>query len=281
MFYIYIDMKFASFDVGIKNMAYCIFDCSGTRANIVEWNVINLMDKEVKHICNQTTKNKICKKKAVYRKGNLFFCNKHAEKSDYFLPNTKFSYTNLKKLKKDELILLGTSQLISFDVNENKDKILEDIFTFYNSKSLEEISKKKQKASEVNLVVLGRKIKEEFNKIDNLQNLDKVVIENQISPIATRMKTIQGMLAQYFIMNYENIQIDFLASSGKLKGFAKMNENENSEYKQHKKDAIFYCRQFLEKEEYKDWKFILDNDKKDDLADCFLQGIWYFNEKMK
>ena len=108
MFYIYIDMKFASFDVGIKNMAYCIFDCSGTRANIVEWNVINLMDKEVKHICNQTTKNKICKKKAVYRKGNLFFCNKHAEKSDYFLPNTKFSYTNLKKLKKDELILLGT-----------------------------------------------------------------------------------------------------------------------------------------------------------------------------
>ncbi len=54
-----------------------------------------------------------------------------------------------------------------------------------------------------------------------------------------------------------------------------------SNYKQHKKDAIFYCKKFLEKPQYNSWNWILDNEKKDDLADCFLQGIWFFNEKMK
>ena len=41
-------MKYISFDVGIKNMAYCVFDCSGSKESphIVDWNILNLMDKE-------------------------------------------------------------------------------------------------------------------------------------------------------------------------------------------------------------------------------------------
>ena len=43
------------------------------------------------------------------------------------------------------------------------------------------------------------------------------------------------MLMQYFIVSYENINIETLSSSGKLKGFEKMNTDLSSEYKQHKK----------------------------------------------
>ena len=50
-------------------------------------------------------------------------------------------------------------------------------------------------------------------------DITHVVIENQLSPIANRMKTIQGMLAQYFIMIDENIDIQFISSSNKLKQF--------------------------------------------------------------
>ena len=32
--------RIVSFDVGIKNMAYCIFDLSGELFNIHDWNVL-------------------------------------------------------------------------------------------------------------------------------------------------------------------------------------------------------------------------------------------------
>ena len=53
-------MKLISFDIGIKNMAYCIFS-SDLSANfkIVSWNVLNLMDSvEPEHICSCKNKPK-------------------------------------------------------------------------------------------------------------------------------------------------------------------------------------------------------------------------------
>ena len=39
-------MKLISFDVGIKNMAYCIFQItSGSPPSILDWNVLNLLEK--------------------------------------------------------------------------------------------------------------------------------------------------------------------------------------------------------------------------------------------
>ena len=53
---------------------------------------------------------------------------------------------------------------------------------------------------------LYSRYKTEFDKIDKLKDITHIIIENQISPIATRMKTIQGLLTQYFIMKYNNAQ---------------------------------------------------------------------------
>ena len=88
------------------------------------------------------------------------------------------------------------------------------------------------------------------------------------------------MLMQYFIMRHDNdIIIEFLSSAGKLKGFEKQNENVESEYVQHKKDAVFYCSQFLETARFSSWKHVLETKKKDDLADCFLQGIHWLKRR--
>jgi hypothetical protein len=136
-----------------------------------------------------------------------------------------------------------------------------------------------------------------------------VIIENQISPIANRMKTIQGMLAQYFIIKDENIIIDFVSSSNKLKQFTNVSitkpenilentmkpaenstkkpvENnvekniKNPDYKKHKIDGVSYCSRILSKNDsFEQWRTSLDTKKKDDLADCFLQGLWYLKQK--
>ena len=51
-------------------------------------------------------------------------------------------------------------------------------------------------------------------------------------------------------------------------------------YKQHKQDSIIICSQFLNKNEHlKGWITSMNSPKKDDLADCFLQGIWYLKHK--
>ena len=68
-------MKTISFDIGIKNMAYCVFDCS-TNVDILEWKVINLMDEQrTPPICSceiipksKKAQIKPCKKIAKYTK---------------------------------------------------------------------------------------------------------------------------------------------------------------------------------------------------------------------
>ena len=273
-------MKYISFDVGIKNMAYCVFDCSGSKESphIVDWNILNLMDKEDEFFCSALTKSgKICNKKGKYSKDNDIFCQTHAKKSGYLFPCSPCVFRKLKKIELSAIV----EKYIPDRKNESRDILLQLVIEYYENNSMKQIKKGKKTASNTYLMTIGKNIKSQCDNKESMRTLDNVIIENQISPIANRMKTIQGMLMQYFIMSYENINIETLSSSGKLKGFEKMNTDLSSEYKQHKKDAIFYCNKYLEKDLYKSWThFFREHNKKDDLADCFLQGIWYFNNKL-
>jgi hypothetical protein len=114
-------------------------------------------------------------------------------------------------------------------------------------------------------------------------SITHVVLENQIGILANRMKTIQGMLAQYFIMRGRpDIHIEFVSSGNKLKDFASAQDNSGTSsqnYKQHKKDGIAFCSQLMDANSWtyakELWKATESATKRDDLADCFLQGIWY------
>jgi hypothetical protein len=133
-------------------------------------------------------------------------------------------------------------------------------------------------------------MKHMLDKVSVLPDITHVIIENQISPIANRMKTIQGMLAQYFIMRNDNCIIEFISSANKLKQFPDINNSnqkknkdsgpliQNPNYKEHKKDSIYYCSRIIETN-FHNWCDSLQADKKDDLADAFLQGLWYFKNR--
>jgi hypothetical protein len=298
-------MKLISFDIGIKNMAYCIFDISGQQLSIDGWNVLNLLEEEVvTETCSQIIPGKTkkvlpkpCTKLAKYKKSSQCYCEKHAKSSSFIIPNKKNSLTSLKKLKVDDLIKHGQSLFLFMD-SENLPKLKKDILdklnNFYEKNSFELIIKKKTKnASEIDLITIGKNMKDMLNNTANIDEITHVVIENQISPIANRMKTIQGMLAQYFIMKNSDINIDFISSANKLSQFGEKKVkskpiekplentiNVNPDYKQHKKDGVFYCSQILEKNDYlSSWIGSLNIKKKDDLADSFLQGLWYLKSR--
>jgi len=290
-------MKLISFDIGIKNMAYCLFDISPNNTIIQEWEVLNLMEEQVQDIkCNcslvqkkRSLENaKICGKKAKLKKGQNAYCEKHAKmNTQYIIPTKEILPTSLKKMKMEELQKLGQTYEIQGIENEKKPDVLSKILTHFEMNCYEPIKIPKQKsASETDLITIGRNMRDKLDDKSWINDLDIVIMENQISPLAGRMKTVQGMLAQYFIMKSVN-KIDFISSANKLKGFTSKEEAEkrstpdeaSKRYKKHKTDSIAICSKFLEgNANLVKWKPSLETPKKDDLADGFLQGIWYLKQ---
>ena len=292
-------MKTISFDVGIKNMAYCIFDCS-SGIDILDWEVLNLNEENivVKETCNATVNsrkqsNKICGKNAKYRKENNCYCETHAKSSKYLLPIKENQFTHIKKQKVDDVLKWGNRHFLFLDKDTKRSKtiMLNEVQAYLEQNCLDKITYKKTKnASQVDLVVVGKAMKHLLDKVSILPEVTHIIIENQISPIANRMKTIQGMLAQYFIMRNDNCIIEFISSANKLKQFPDTNNHspkknnptgaviQNPHYKEHKKDSIYYCSRIIELN-FQNWSNALQKDKQDDLADAFLQGLWYFKNR--
>ena len=117
-----------------------------------------------------------------------------------------------------------------------------------------------------------------FDALPHLASgIDVVIIENQLSTLATRMKTLQGMITQYFIMRGVP-DIRFISATNKLKLFSKDTDKDvKDDYADRKKRSIEITRSLIlittassplsvKFEKHK---------KKDDLADCFLQGVWW------
>jgi hypothetical protein len=272
-------MKLISFDVGIKNMAYCIFDLCDNKLSIDKWEIMDLVSEDdvIVNKCNALMKNKkVCGKKAHYCKKDEYFCKNHTKDCKYMLPNKEYTRTKLNKKPIEDLIKLANSCFINLE-KKTKKECIDKYLEFYENRCLESCIKKRKKCDQYDLIDLGKQIKKKSNESFDANTIDIVLIENQISPIANRMKTLQGMLAQYFIMFNEDTNIQFISSQNKLKYF----EKKSSGYKENKKNAVHFSKETLEKYKlYETWSGHLEVKKKDDLADCFLQGIWYLENKI-
>ena len=157
--------------------------------------------------------------------------------------------------------------------NAKKTDIQDSIHSYMQASTLDVIPK--TSASEMSLVDIGIAIRNSFDTSLFL-SIDTVLIENQISPIANRMKTIQGMIAQFFIMRHIE-DVHFVSASNKLKQFVQG----KTTYKERKALGITTTQNIIhEKPELNKWKeHFSRHSKKDDLADSFLQGLWYINQK--
>ena len=71
-------------------------------------------------------------------------------------------------------------------------------------------------------------------------------------------------------------KIECISATNKLKRFIE----KSSKYAERKKKGMEVTKQFLEvHEELCEWKsHYASHKKKDDLADCFLQGLWYLKK---
>jgi len=278
-------MKLLSIDIGIKNLAFIILETNEANDfKIIKWDVLNLCSN------NNNCVHHLCKNKPAFFKNNTYYCKIHAKKTDYSIPlcNIKTLY----KLSLNKLIALANEYKLVFDKSIKKPMLIVLLETHLNEHCLEVVQS--VSANTINLVHIGINIKDRLNELFkdyNILTLDKIILENQISPIANRMKTIQGMIAQYFI-NSNNYNIYFISATNKLKSFLKdkstnitdmssisVNTNKIT-YAQRKKLSIFHTKEVLKKYNMNnDVSFFSEHSKKDDLADCFLQAYYYINIK--
>jgi hypothetical protein len=313
-----------SFDIGIKHLAYCIFEYSSitpTKYDILEWKVINLLETEtetenvpqIQSICqtplkttSKKTSPKICSKIAQFSSPpNItpteYYCNKHANlQTKYLLPQDiklpRYSTTQMNKMDKSALQEYANKLSPNTIINQTtKKSLISYIQILQPNIYLQPIispSKSTTKANRANMVDLCHTLFKQLLQIDSrFPQIQQVVIENQIGNIAARMMVIQGMITMFYTSRNRNIQIDHVSSSHKLKYAASLvslpttstNTPETpmkskTIYQEHKSHAKDYCEIILQS----DPKFSIfyeefrgNKKKKDDLADCFLQGIWF------
>ena len=257
-------MKILSIDVGIKNLAFCLFEKSPTAEHfkVTKWDTINIM----------------CNKPAKFKKDHNCYCLKHSKKQQLHIPTSEQKPSFINKQKIQKLYEIADSHNIKYENKVKKADLVTLINEYINKNYFETIESKK--AADVNLFNIGLNIKTKFDKLfENEGQIDYVIIENQISPIATRMKTIQGMIVQYFIMSKLKVEhIEFISASNKLKD---CDLKDKTKYSDRKKLGITKCLEIITTDfrfnEHVD--YFNGHKKKDDLSDSFLQGIWFINNK--
>ena len=305
-------MKILSIDVGMKNLAYCLFehDPNADTANavkdpeaimqlinIVAWDTVNLCDgtgvdsvseKPAAPLCS----NAGCKFAAKFMHSaadatmiNTRYCTRHANASGYKMP-LAISIKSLKKMTLDELKVFSSEYLSSSipeKCEKSKMKLLLHLNASIAAEYLVAVTTKPKviSAASVDLITIGRNMHQRFDALPHLASgIDVVIIENQLSTLATRMKTLQGMITQYFIMRGVP-DIRFISAINKLKLFDQKKEGEEGDkadkgedcYADRKKRSIEITRELITPT-LMSMKFE-KHKKKDDLADCFLQGMWW------
>jgi hypothetical protein len=125
----------------------------------------------------------------------------------------------------------------------------------------------------------------------NFLDVHDVIIENQPALKNPTMKTVQMLLYSYFLINGYTSDtsaignIEMINARNKLKAYtgpqieSPFPKEKKNIYKTNKFLAIEYCKVMVEEEESQFRELFLSSKKKDDLADSFLQGVFWILKK--
>lgn len=250
-------MKVLSIDVGIKNLACCLFSIDGgENVSIHRWDVLNIMTepgggntnigdtaaavpiepkaRRCNYIIKRTKKSPgcLCNKPATYMTAGEqehYRCTQHAKKeSGYIMPVAELTPRAIAKCNMTQLCELAAKYQIAYTKPIKKAALAAVISAYADATCFIAIgsaaagaaatSKKKRAPADANaqkvcMIKLGRNLKQHLDAFIGGEFVDHVAIEKQMT---ARMKCIQSMIAQYFIMISPATTVAFVSATHKL-----------------------------------------------------------------
>jgi len=227
-------MKVLSFDVGIKNLSYCLIDDKDS--TIEDWGILNI---SIDPACDHINKNN----------------GVHCDKSSKFISS-------------DGICLCSSHKILKC----------------YKDLQFKNIKKEKNP-----IQLLGKNMVQILDKKEKFLEVDHVLIENQPALKNPTMKTVQMILYSYFLINGVTKEscsvqnIEMINARNKLKAYngPVIECDYKDKYKKTKYLGIHYCKYMIGENEKIDSEFkdlFNSSKKKDDLADAYLQGIYWLNK---
>ena len=250
-------MKIISFDVGLRNLAYCILEgTSRTDVRITDWNIIDVLGEQAGIGAARCHK---CTAAARYEHASegTFACSRHTPKK-----KEAVTKANLNKKTVDELKAALDVEKVVTTVTRKAELVT----LLYNH--LKQNTWKKCVASSTSGSVLDQApalIKCLDARMDSWKNADLVAVENQPE---RRMYAVQAMIQMYF--SVKGFKCSGVSATHKLSNMVTVDDSVKN-YKGRKKTGIAHAYVLVPAENQEHFK---KHPKKDDLADSFLQGLW-------
>jgi hypothetical protein len=228
-------MKILSFDIGIKNMAYCLLETTiNKRVNILEWNIMDISKIPKCSLCNKSSKSFVYMEK-----------HKEANSINYYCTNHTKSYAEKHFIKKDIKSIKDSDKMDLDYLGENMYEYLEknnhlwtniDQVIFENQPVL-----KNPKMKSIQMIL--------YSYFLHKKCVDNTGIGVLKFYSAKRKLEIKGLL-----IDVSNL--------------------DKTEYSDRKKMSKIYTREVLKQlEDFINIQKLNDIEKEDDLCDCFIQGL--------
>lgn len=250
-------MKVVSFDVGLRNLAYCVIE--GTNRNdvkILDWNIIDVLGEQAGVGAARCHK---CSTAARYEHAanGIFACSKHTPKKKEAVTKTALTKKTVVELQAD-MVKAGLktdstkkADLVKLVYNHAKQNTWKKCISSSTSGSVMDFAPAIIKCLDA--------------RGPSWANSDLVCVENQPE---RRMYAVQAMLQMYFSM--KGLKSEGVSATHKLSNIVTVDDVVGS-YKGRKKTGITHAYALVPKENQEHFS---KHPKKDDLADSFLQGLW-------
>ncbi len=252
--------KVIAFDIGIKNLAFCILE---NNTNVLALENCNILDPVEQIKCSK------CTVKASYKVDNEVFCKKHIPKTHTILKELDTKKLPVIKVLK-ELIINNNCE----SLGSTKDKCIESLakkFAFPFEQP------KQANASKISLELIHdalRKFVQE--KWSALSGCTHVLLENQPVFKNPHMKSVQVLLfatlREFFLQNNQTPEYHFIHAKKKVSDAKKGDEgySERKSKSEERLKLLFDNNTVNNNIIYEEWK---KAKKKSDMADALCMCV--------
>jgi hypothetical protein len=252
--------KVIAFDIGIKNLAFCILE---NDTNVLALENCNILEPVEQINCSK------CTIKASYKAGEDVFCKRHIPKTYTTIPELDSKKLPTNKILK-ELIKTHNCE----NLGSSNDKCLESLakkFTFHFEQP------KQTNASKVSLEEIHdslRKFVQE--KWTIFSNCTHVLLENQPAFKNPHMKSVQVLLfatlREKFLQNNQTPEYHLVHAKKKVSDAKKGDEGyaERKNKSEERLKTLFDKGEVKNDKIYEDWK---KAKKKSDMADALCMCV--------